>query len=210
MTTEDGAYAAAVEEMAGTVQELRSVGGGSAGDRGSAVDGVRRARELRDQADRVLAAAVALARANGGTWQEIGDVLGTSRQAAFQRFGRPVDPRTGEEMDRTTTPGAAERATEVFALLAAGRGEGVFAAFDERMAEAVGVQELGDVWAQVVAAVGTYEGPGEALARRMGPHTVVDVPLEFEAGRMTGRVTFHPDLRIAGLYVLTPEAAGSL
>src|SRR5699024_5472379 len=30
----------------------------------------------------------------------IGDALGISRQAAFQRFGTPVDPRTGEAMNK--------------------------------------------------------------------------------------------------------------
>lgn len=35
-----------------------------------------------------LQALVDEARAVGHTWQEIGDVLGTSRQAAYQRFGR--------------------------------------------------------------------------------------------------------------------------
>ena len=34
------------------------------------------------------------ARQAGHTWAELGDLLGTTRQAAFQRFGRPLDPRT--------------------------------------------------------------------------------------------------------------------
>jgi hypothetical protein len=37
-------------------------------------------------------------------------VLNTSRQAAFQRFGRPADPRTGQPMVRDLLPGAAVRA----------------------------------------------------------------------------------------------------
>ena len=35
--------------------------------------------------------AVQRAREAGHTWAEIGDLLGTTRQAAFQRFGRPLD-----------------------------------------------------------------------------------------------------------------------
>ncbi|MGH3152759.1 MAG: hypothetical protein ACRDOB_18790, partial [Streptosporangiaceae bacterium] len=41
-----------------------------------------------------LREAVQNARDAGHTWAEIGELLGTTRQAAFQRFGRPLDPRT--------------------------------------------------------------------------------------------------------------------
>ena len=54
-------------------------------------------------------AAVERARTAGHTWAEVGQVLGISRQAAFQRFGRPVDPRTGQPMAAALLPGAAER-----------------------------------------------------------------------------------------------------
>jgi hypothetical protein len=43
-----------------------------------------------------MQAAVQRARELGRTWAEVGQVLGMSRQAAFQRFGRPSDPRTGQ------------------------------------------------------------------------------------------------------------------
>ena len=41
-------------------------------------------------ADGELRAAVAAARAVGDTWDAIGVALGTSRQAAYQRFGKSV------------------------------------------------------------------------------------------------------------------------
>jgi hypothetical protein len=200
-------FATATALLAASVTAL--VGPSGAADRAAAADRVAAARAVRDGADRVLAAAVTAARAAGCTWQDIGDVLGTSRQAAFQRFGRPVDPRTGEAMDRTVTPGADERAVEVFGQLAAGAWDAVHHDFDDRMAGALSASGLGDVWAQIVSMVGGFEGAGEPFARRMGEHTVVDVPLAFEAGAMTGRVTFHPDLRIAGLFILNPDQAGS-
>jgi hypothetical protein len=62
--------------------------------------------------------AVQLARQAGHTWAEIGDLLGTTRQAAFQRFGRPLDPRTGVPMAETILPGAAEHASSLFADIA--------------------------------------------------------------------------------------------
>src|ERR1700722_15513068 len=53
------------------------------------------AREQAVAANDALQAAVDRAREAGHSWREIGEVLGATRQAAFQRFGHPVDPRTG-------------------------------------------------------------------------------------------------------------------
>jgi hypothetical protein len=46
------------------------------------------AAEARSTAETELRAAVAAARAAGDTWDAIGVALGTSRQAAYQRFGK--------------------------------------------------------------------------------------------------------------------------
>ena len=59
-------------------------------------DAVAAARDLSAAAEAALQATIDRARAAGQSWREIGNVLGTSRQAAFQRFGHPVDPGTGE------------------------------------------------------------------------------------------------------------------
>lgn len=50
--------------------------------------GVAAAVKLADLAHQTLAELVAQARRMGFTWQQIGDILGVSRQAAFQRFGQ--------------------------------------------------------------------------------------------------------------------------
>lgn len=59
---------------------------------------LRASIDVQAQAVLLVASAVEQARDAGCTWQDIGDVLGVSRQAAFQRFGKPIDPRTGETM----------------------------------------------------------------------------------------------------------------
>jgi hypothetical protein len=46
------------------------------------------AREAVKEAERALGRAVAEARAAGDSWTVIGAALGTTRQAAFQRFGQ--------------------------------------------------------------------------------------------------------------------------
>ena len=55
---------------------------------GAPLAAVAAARELSAATDAALQAAVDRARAAGNSWKRIGDVLGTTRQAAFQRFGR--------------------------------------------------------------------------------------------------------------------------
>jgi hypothetical protein len=74
---------------------------------------VAAARDLASAANAALHDAIDRARAAGCSWRDIGEVLGTSRQAAFQRFGHPVDPRTGEPMGREILPGAVERAVTI-------------------------------------------------------------------------------------------------
>lgn len=51
---------------------------------------VRHAFQARAEAERRLADAVSVARAEGHSWTAIGAMVGTSGEAARQRYGRPV------------------------------------------------------------------------------------------------------------------------
>ncbi len=167
----------------------------------SALAAMASARELATLANAALQAAVDRARAAGYSWKEIGDVLETTRQAAFQRFGRPLDPRTGEPMTRAVLPGAAERAIAIFADIAAGEWETARADFGPTMLEAVSASRLAAVWAQMAALIGRYESMGEPFTHALGEHTLVDIPLHFEAGEADGQVAFDSDGAVAGLFV---------
>lgn len=168
---------------------------------------VRSARQLSRSVDDALRAAVRRARDAGRTWQEIGDLLGTSRQAAFQRFGRPIDPRTGAPMAQALLPGAAELAATLLADLMSARYDDVRRDFDDTMRKSLDAAKLADTTAQVAGMVGAYEGMGKPFARAQNEFTVVDVPLRFEAGDMVGRVVYRSDGQVAGLFVLRPEFA---
>lgn len=149
--------------------------------------------------------AVQLARQAGHTWAEIGDLLGTTRQAAFQRFGRPFDPRTGAPMADTILPGAAERASGLFADLTEQRWDQVVGGFNQQMSERLDAKALAAVWAHVIGTAGAYQGMGEAVAHQAGDYTVVDVPLHFEAADLTGRVCYARTGQVAGLFFLNPQ-----
>jgi hypothetical protein len=170
------------------------------------LDAVQTATELAAIAAEALRTSVDLARAAGRTWQELGDVLGVTRQAAFQRFGHPVDPRTGQPMSSALLPGAAEKATQLMIDWVETRYDQVTADFSQTMAERMTADGLSDAWAQLIGLVGSYERMGEAAARQAGDLTIVDIKMSFEASEMKGRVVYDKDGKVAGLFVLKPDA----
>ena len=167
----------------------------------SRLEAIRVAQELAQSVDDMLAATVARARESGHTWAEIGQILGTSRQAAFQRFGRPADPRTGRPME-PVLPGARDRARQLFGDLTAGRWADVCAQFGDAVAAKLDPPRLAAAWAQVIGMAGEYERHGEPSVYQAGDFTVVDLPLFFEAGERMGRVSYDRDGRVAGLFFL--------
>jgi hypothetical protein len=170
----------------------------------SPLDVVAAARELSAAATAAMQSAVDRARAAGHSWREIGDVLDTTRQAAFQRFGRPVDPRTNEPMSRETLPGAADRAIEILGCIIEGRWADARRDFGAAMLEAVDADKIARAWALTAAEVGGYEGMGEPLVFRADDATVADLPLHFEAGERTCRAAFDSDGKVIGLLIHPP------
>jgi hypothetical protein len=168
------------------------------------------ARERAVAANEALQGAVDRARDAGHSWREIGDVLGTTRQAAFQRFGHPVDPRTGTPMSHDVPTDAADRAVGLIAGLAEGRWEEVVGELDERMSERIDATRLAAGWAHTVGMVGRFERIGEPFAHRAGDDTMVDVPLHFEAGEGVGSIRFDRDGKVAGLMLRPASPAPSV
>jgi hypothetical protein len=172
---------------------------------GSPLAALAAAHELSSVAGDALQEAVDRARADGHSWREIGDVLGTSRQAAFQRFGHPIDPRTGAPMRADVPLGSADRAVAIVASLADGQWEQARDDFNARMSEAIDAVQLAEVWARMASLIGSYEGMGEPFARRAADHIVVEIPLRFEAAEATARVVFDADDKVAGLWLRPAE-----
>jgi hypothetical protein len=169
------------------------------GHTGSPDGAVVAAQSLSAAAEAALQAAVDRARFAGRSWRDIGHVLGTSKQAAFQRFGHPVDPRTGVAMARAVPPGAAQQATAFLARFTAGRWEEVLEGFDDLIRQRHDADRLASGWAQMIAMFGSYEGMGEVSPFQVGRSTVVDVLLTFEAGEAMVWVRFDRDGKVTGL-----------
>jgi len=173
----------------------------TAADRHEYLDAVAAARELAAASEAALQQAVDEARAAGHSWREVGDVLGTSRQAAFQRFGRPVDPRTGLAMTRILPPDAADRAVAIFAWHDEGRWAEIIGELDDTMRGLHSPQLLARGWATMASLYGRLERIGAPYPRPGSEDAVVIVPLLFEAGEARGMVRFGADGRIAGMAI---------
>ncbi|WP_062436921.1 DUF3887 domain-containing protein [Herbidospora daliensis] len=169
---------------------------------GDWADSIGHAMGMQAAADDVVRAVVQQARQSGATWQVIGDALGVTRQAAFQRYGKPIDPRTGEPMNTTPLPGAAELAASVIDALASGQWTQVTEQFDPSMRDGLSEDALAAAWAQIVGLAGAFEGRGEPEIVRAGDLTITNTPLALEAGDYTVRIAFRDDRTIAGLHIL--------
>lgn len=154
--------------------------------------------------DAGLRAAVQHAREAGHTWAEIGQVLGSSRQAAFQRFSRPADPRTGAPMADSVLPDATDRGMSLIASLVAGRWADARRDFDDNVARKLDAGRLAAAWALLAGQIGRLEQTGRPVVYQAGDFTIADIPLSFEAGERTARIAFDRQGKVAGLHFLPP------
>lgn len=158
---------------------------------------------LVDDAIRVL---VAQARAEGRTWAAIGEVLHVTRQAAFQRFGSDDDDEGEAQLPEGALPDAAERAGIVIEDFLAGRWEQMRSGFDGRLSEACSSELLEMVRTKLAEDLGRLLRRRRPAVKVRDRYTVVDVPLVFERGLRRARVALDGKGRVAGFFVLMPEA----
>jgi hypothetical protein len=161
----------------------------------SALLSARTAAEAIEQATRLI---VDKARATGSTWQEIGELLAITRQAAQQRFGQVTAPSEHGPL--------VSRAAEVIRQVNESAWQDVTADWDEVMRRELGAERLQEAWQQIIASAGPLQAIGEASVSRKGPYRIADVPLIFEHGPMKARVVFNYAAKISGLFVLLPDA----
>lgn len=162
------------------------------------------ARTLGRVIDDTMRSLAAQARSSGATWQDIGEVLGTTRQAAYQRFG----PYQAKEEAHVSTAihDAAERAIALFQKYTSQ--DWTFRSdFDETMNEGLSEEMLLAGWAKVTSTMGDFTEMGDPDVRVVQGHSVVDVPLTFARAQMKGRVVYNANGQVAGLFILDPTVA---
>ncbi|MGW4491205.1 DUF3887 domain-containing protein [Streptomyces sp. NPDC004376] len=79
--------------------------------------------------------------------------------------------------------------------------------FDSQVLEAFTDEVRDDGFATVAGLVGAFEGFSDTapFVRRIGDHSVVDIPLRYAAGDMKARVAFDEDEKVAGLFIVPAE-----
>lgn len=179
---------------------------------------VRSAATAVHLAERALADSVHRAQAAGHSWADIGSVLGTSRQAAFKRFGTVRDPATGGPVARTEVSEVVATTERVFDLLDAGRYDELRALMPDDVARVLTRHVLLGAWARAVAdtghlvrcedtavelAGGEPVGGEDVLGTAVGITTLV-----CEAGEWQGRVAVGSGHRLLGVLVAAPGSTG--
>lgn len=164
--------------------------------------------------------AVHAARGQGRSWAEIGELLGMTRQAAFKRFARPVDPRDGEAMKPRTLTGLTERTESTFRLITTGDHDTLQAHIREEARSQLTPTLIGDVWAEALGMVGELESFRDTHVE-LHDGTVLDeneavvgtvigaTVLQCEGGDLVGRVAFDENEDIVGLLIV-PTDHGTL
>ena len=180
------------------------------------MDEIIQAKQAVDLARARLEDAVHAARAQGRSWNEIGTLLGMSRQAAFKRFGRPADPRNGDPMTTRTITGLIEATEATFRLIADGSHDELQARLNPRVREQLTPQLIGDTWVVALGMVGELEGfkgthvelhdgtPLDADDSVIG--TVIGATvLRCEVGELVGRVAFDETSAIVGILIVPTD-----
>jgi hypothetical protein len=157
-------------------------------------------RSLSVIVDDTLRSLVAQARGAGRTWAEIGELLGVTRQAAFQRFGGEARPAGGD--GGAPLPGAQVAAATALDAFLASRFDELRERFDDRMLRACPVSLLRSLRESLQSGLGVFRTHGEARLTTHDGYTLADVAVVFERGTRTARVVFDAGGRIAGLFLL--------
>ena len=182
------------------------------------LDGVRTALTALHLAERALTDEVRRAHAAGYSWAALGSVLGTTRQAAFKRFGAPRDPRTGAAMAPADPAEVVATTERVFAALDDGRYAELRAMMPDDVARVLARDVVLGTWARAVADTGNLvrcrdtvvqlPGGEDAPSGRVLGTVVGATTLVCEAGEWHGRVALGQDGRLLGLLVAPPGATG--
>jgi hypothetical protein len=184
------------------------------------MDEIRAAQDAVHAARRQLEAAVDAARAAGRTWADIGKELGMTRQAAFKRFGRPVDPVGGEPLARRGVADVRTITEHVFTLIATGDYDGLAAVMHPVTVRELPSDRVAETWRTVLGEVGALQSFRDTRVEMPGGAALSDddevvgtvvgaTTLVCEAGEMIGRVAVNEDGLVVGILIV-PEGYAPL
>lgn len=171
-----------------------------------------------------LEESVAVARARGVSWQEIGNAFDITRQAAFKRFGNKMTTEPGEEGAGSPIIDLISRTEEVFEHLSRGNYASVKSLMTFTCSRALPKKKVMGVWDQVVADSGAFESCSNTtvqtadgtnvLAQKLNQYLagglIGQTQLNHEAGEWIGRVAYNGAGKVAGILIVHPLQKSNL
>jgi dienelactone hydrolase len=109
--------------------------------------------------------------------------------------------KTSSGLAPTSDPILAAAGEKVVDELAAGKTDGVYNQFTDKMAKALTKEQTGQLWGQLEAQFGKYEGRSTTTVTPNQGYQVVSVTVNFEKGSLILNVVLDKDGKIAGLNV---------
>jgi hypothetical protein len=160
--------------------------------------------------------AVTAARSQGHTWQQIGDALDMSRQAAFKRFGRPINPSNGDALVSQPVRPILDLAERAFSLVATADYDTLHELMTPDTAKTLTADLIADTWASVLSEVGELETcrgtevelpDGTVLDpdERVQGVKIAATTLQCEAGSVLGRIAFDGNGKIIGMLIVPTD-----
>lgn len=98
--------------------------------------------------------------------------------------------------------GAGQLALGHLGSIVVGNYGAVVGALDPNLRRQLNTDVLARTWADFQRTHGSYRSHGEPMVAPRGEMSVVNVPLNMSSQRGQFQITFHPDGRIAGIYLL--------
>ena len=190
----------------------------------NAVKAVELGIEIEQAAQAHLASSVALARARGVSWQDVGNAFGITRQAAFKRFGTVSTTDIGEETMSNPIIDLTSRTEEIFAHLSRGDYGSVKSLMTFSCSRVLTKKKVLSVWDQVVADSGQFESCSNTIIQTADGTNVVaqklnqylgggltgQTQINHEAGEWLGRVAYNGAGKVTGILIVHPMQASNL
>ena len=108
---------------------------------------------------------------------------------------------SSDKAEPATSP-PAMAAKQLVDDMAAGNFSAVTSNFDAEMTKNLSGTQLATSWQAFQQNFGTYVSRGEPKEVKRGTITIEQVPVKLSKNKGEVRVSYHPDLKIAGLYFL--------
>jgi len=181
---------------------------------------IRRANEVGHLSQAHLQRAVLTARAEGVSWQAIGDTLGISRQAAFKKFDPAHHHVPGEAAVSNPIVDLIERTESVFRSLNDGDFDTVRSMMTYSCARSLTKKKLAIMQGDMVDSFGQLESISGTVIQPMDGRDIFeklsnqlfisqlvgDTRLNHEAGEWNGRVAFNKNGKVTGILVSRPNS----